>query len=126
MNRRSFLTRLGAAAVGAAALSIDPEQLLWVPGAKRIIDFGSTKQVLPATDIEVVSLARAVIEAQQDYNKRRSRELDLMDLGPRDITLTIGATSFKYQGDQLVSLHSEEDLKLLDLPFTPNPRRRYS
>ncbi len=33
MNRRGFL---GAAAAAVAALAIDPERLLWVPGAKTI------------------------------------------------------------------------------------------
>ena len=33
MNRRSFLRSLG---LGAAALTLDPERLLWVPGVKRI------------------------------------------------------------------------------------------
>lgn len=33
MNRRGFLQR---AAMGAAALLIDPERLLWTPGAKKI------------------------------------------------------------------------------------------
>lgn len=59
MNRRSFLTSLGTAALGAAALAIDdPDRLLWIPGAKTIVDFGATKQVVPATDAEVVNHAR--------------------------------------------------------------------
>lgn len=33
MNRRGFLNALG---LGAAALTLDPERLLWVPGAKTI------------------------------------------------------------------------------------------
>lgn len=33
MNRRSFLSLLG---LGAAGLVLDPERLLWVPGAKTI------------------------------------------------------------------------------------------
>jgi hypothetical protein len=33
MNRRGFLTSLGAA---AAAFALDPERALWVPGAKTI------------------------------------------------------------------------------------------
>jgi hypothetical protein len=34
MNRRGFLRALGAAAVG---MTIDPERLLWRPGAKTIV-----------------------------------------------------------------------------------------
>ena len=33
MNRRAFLSVLGT---GAAGMTLDPERLLWVPGAKRI------------------------------------------------------------------------------------------
>lgn len=33
MNRRRFLASLG---LGTAAMVLDPERLLWVPGAKRI------------------------------------------------------------------------------------------
>ncbi len=33
MDRRSFLRALG---IGAAALTLDPEMLLWVPGKKTI------------------------------------------------------------------------------------------
>lgn len=37
MNRRAFL-QLSSAAV--AAFALDPEQLLWVPGRKTIVDLG--------------------------------------------------------------------------------------
>lgn len=143
MNRRSFLTRLGVAAVGAAALAVDdPERLLWTPGAKTIIDFGATKQVVPATDAEVIDQAIFLAEDvpleefrrrfistpdQTGWVKKRFLEDgDQLLRRDRDITLTIGSTNFKYQGEQLVSLHSEAELNLLDLPFTPNPRRRYA
>lgn len=125
MNRRSFLTRLGAAAVGAAALAIeDPERLLWVPGAKTIIDLGATKQLLPATDAEV--LQHAFIDTFGKIPERLARELDGAGLnGPRDITLTMGGTSYRYKGDQLVSIHTEEELRRLGTPFYfPNDKRR--
>ena len=115
MNRRSFLARLGVAAVGAAAITLDPEQLLWIPGAKTIIDFGATKQVLPATDAEVVHLANVSIR------NARGRDYDLMDLGPRDIRLTIGSVDFLYRGERLISQHSAEELRLLDKPFFNGP-----
>ena len=40
MNRRSFLSTLGKAAVGAALATsaLDPERLLWVPGQKVYFD----------------------------------------------------------------------------------------
>ena len=119
MNRRSFLTRLGVAAVGAAALTLDPERLLWIPGAKTIVDFGATKQVLPATDVEVVRLA-----FNRDFweHKGRSGSLkNLMDLGPRDIRLTIGEVDFLYKGERLVSPHTAAELRLLDRPFFHGP-----
>lgn len=37
MNRRGFLSVFG---LGAAGLVLDPERLLWVPGARRIFDLG--------------------------------------------------------------------------------------
>lgn len=47
MNRRAFLrTLLGS----AAALTLDPERLLWVPGAKTI--FLPSSRVLTADDLE--------------------------------------------------------------------------
>jgi hypothetical protein len=62
ISRRGFFKRLGvatAAAVIAAQVgedvlgAIDPERLLWVPGAKKIIDLGSQKLISPAPAPEV-------------------------------------------------------------------------
>lgn len=49
MNRRSFLS---SAIASVAALAIDPERLLWVPGAKKIFIPPSRSLVLlPAIDL---------------------------------------------------------------------------
>lgn len=40
MERRGFLRLFG---LGAAGLVLDPERLLWVPGAKRIFDLGGVR-----------------------------------------------------------------------------------
>lgn len=123
MNRRSFLRRLGVAASGAALLTVDdPERLLWMPGAKKIIDLGATKQVLPATDAEVTRAFAQQILASPVLT-RQQREVVLHDLPPyadRDIRLDIGGTSFHYKGPKLVSLHSAEELALLDKPLFPS------
>lgn len=137
MNRRSFLTRLGVAAVGAAALAVDPERLLWVPGAKTIIDFGATKQVLPATDAEVIQsatqklLARSEGAAEHRAFLRHRDQIERENHWKgRDVRLDIavggGMTSFHYSDDKLVSLHTEEELKLLDKPLWPGDARRSS
>lgn len=42
MNRRTFLTRATAAAVGA--LVLDPERLLWTPGARTFFDIRTPLQ----------------------------------------------------------------------------------
>lgn len=129
MNRRSFLVRLGQAAAAAAlATTVDPEQLLWTPGKKTIIDLGATKQVLPATDHEVVitggkmfvTAAHAGAEARalRAHEQQILRQAHWKD---RDIRLDIGGTSFNYKGDKLVSLHSADELKKLDQTFaTPH------
>lgn len=138
MHRRSFLTRLGAAAVGAAALIIDdPERLLWMPGQKTIIDFGATKQVRPATDAEVVAQARQKLvtsmRGASDLSMAaHDRSLFGLD-GPRDVRLDIEGSSFHFSGEKLVSVHSAKELKLLDQPMwgangrpATNPRPRYN
>ena len=130
MNRRSFLTRLGAAAVGAAALAIDdPERLLWTPGKKTIVDFGATKQVLPATDAEITKLATEKLLASDHLTDAARYALTSGRFGldgPRDIRLDVkdGSQrgSFKFKDDKLVSLHSEAELKLLDATWF-NQRR---
>lgn len=113
MNRRSFLLRLGQAA--AAAVVLDPEELLWVPGKKTIIDLGATKQVLPATDRELLELTRQRFQgaeslwATQLRRERRDVRLDILDGGE--------VKSFNFQGDQLVGVYSEADLRTLQKPF---------
>lgn len=130
MNRRHFLSVFAAAAAVAA---VDPERLLWTPGAKTIIDLGSTKQIVPVTDDELldqmVFVKEAVSEAEfkarflstPDQAKwvplRRAERGDPLNRRDRDITLTLGSTSFKYKGEQLVSLHTEQELAMLDRPF---------
>jgi len=44
MNRRAFLASLG----GAAALALDPERALWVPGAK-LISIPAPRVLVPET-----------------------------------------------------------------------------
>lgn len=148
MNRRSFLTRLGAAAIGAAAASVDPERLLWVPGAKTIVDFGATKQVLPATDDDMIRQAtRSILsspdspfakalDAQKRYNDLRSAELETLKYAqPREIKLEIatehGLRAFRFdEKDKLIGVYSPEDLALLERPLSGVPRgeilRRFS
>ncbi len=48
VSRRGFL---GALATLAAGMTLDPERLLWVPGAKTIFDFGG---IAPAPDFRYV------------------------------------------------------------------------
>lgn len=135
MNRRNFLVRLGQAATAVAAtLVVDPEQLLWTPGKKTIIDFGATKQVLPATDREVVQgFARTLLASDSlSPESRRAifrapRGFDDGLSGPRDIKLTVGGqtgdVTFHYKGaaysgaDKLVSIHTPDELALLTRPF---------
>lgn len=138
MNRRSFLLKLGAAAASAAAVAaLDPERLLWVPGAKTIVDLGATKPILPATDAEIVRAATTELEShltdaqryalftsnptgdRHDWLKRqylhegRKIRLDL----PNERG---GLTSFHFErdtpdgDDRLVSVHSEAELRLLN------------
>lgn len=130
MNRRSFLVRLGQAATAAAAAAefLDPERLLWTPGQKTIVDFGATKQVLPATDAEVISHARNELLFAQGGRHRIATAEDLMPWQKveRDLRLDIPGEdgqlrSFTYRGDQLVGVYSESDLRLLDKPFGPRP-----
>lgn len=40
MDRRGFLRALAAGTLGAAAHTLDVDRLLWVPGAKAIVDLG--------------------------------------------------------------------------------------
>ena len=136
MNRRSFLTRLGLAAASAAALDlVDPEKLLWVPGAKTIIDLGATKHLEAPTDAQVAKLfdTRNGFDDYEYWSKSMDRPnpLDILlacspryDLADRDITITIGGqrfggepVMFKYKGDRLVSVHSEAELRRLDSPL---------
>jgi hypothetical protein len=44
MDRRGFLRLLG---LGGAAMVLDPERLLWVPGQKTIVDFGGVRLADP-------------------------------------------------------------------------------
>jgi hypothetical protein len=134
LNRRSFLARLATAAAGVASIGlIDPEQLLWTPGAKTIIDLGATRQVLPATDSEVVKLAsqfdQRLAELSAD-DVRGLREMEKFVDGPRHMKLEIfdperqQLRAFKFSGDQLVGRYTPADLALLDTPFTRTGKGR--
>lgn len=47
MNRRAFVRLLGLGmAATAAVAAVDPEQLLWTPGAKTIFDLGARQPEL--------------------------------------------------------------------------------
>jgi hypothetical protein len=124
LNRRGFLQRLGVAMAGAAAtLALDPEQLLWVPGQKTIIDLGATKHVVPATDAEIVQQATTVLtNAAPGYTDIYRANRQMERFLNRDVRLDImgdhGLVGFKFKGDALISQHSAEDLKLLDKPFS--------
>lgn len=48
MNRRAFFQR---AAIGAAALAVDPERLLWTPGAKTIF-VPPAPRIVTGTELE--------------------------------------------------------------------------
>lgn len=129
MDRRSFLVRLAAAAAGVAAIGlVDPERLLWTPGAKKILDLGAGRQVVPATDTEVLDLASihraspfdlrtALATARPVHHEHR------LDLGPRDIRLEIFDSerqelrAFRYKDDRLVGRYVKADLELLQQPF---------
>jgi hypothetical protein len=62
INRRGFLKRLAASSTAVAgAFAIDPERLLWVPGAKTIF--------LPA-EKPLITGAAEVAKAYQDIRQR--------------------------------------------------------
>jgi hypothetical protein len=141
LGRRSFLQRLAAAAAGVASIGmVDPEQLLWTPGKKTIIDLGATRQVLPATDAEMLAQAESSISLASAYDEREALLSDvakvLTDRDKRDmrllrnfverereVKLEIFDTDrqelrgFNYKGDELVGRYSPADLALLDVPF---------
>lgn len=131
MNRRSFLVRLGLAAAGAAAMQLlddDPDRLIWTPGAKTIVDFGATKQVLPATDADVLQQARWRLFDYDGsgcvvYGGGSLPGFPGLPPVARDVRLDLftggSVTSFHYQDNKLVSLHSAEELALLDKPLFP-------
>lgn len=90
MNRRSFLTRLGAAAAGALALTIDdPERLLWVPGQKTFF--------LPP---EKPALLTDVADVQRQYNQFRSTEAEVVrqqlktGIGVHEVYTGVGVCMF--------------------------------
>jgi hypothetical protein len=48
MNRRSFLARLtGGLAAAVATATLDPDQLLWVPGQRQYFDLGGVQPFRP-------------------------------------------------------------------------------
>jgi hypothetical protein len=135
MNRRSFLKRFATATAAALATNVfdDPERLLWVPGQKTIVDLGATKQVLPATDAEVIDQATSIFTERgwvkrnhTDFNKLGADALMPWQKVERNIRLDIAGSdgelrSFHYKGDKLVSTHTPEDLRLLDRPLRTRP-----
>jgi hypothetical protein len=51
MNRRSFLARLtGGLAAAVATATLDPDQLLWVPGQRQYFDLGGVQPFRPLVD----------------------------------------------------------------------------
>lgn len=136
MNRRAFLTRLGLATASAAAVAaLDPEQLLWVPGAKTIIDLGATKPIVPATDAEVLALhdtGNGFKDAEYWYKQQRyaSKENPLDDYANRHIRVDVRErggqiVSAYYKGDKLISRHTPEELRLLEKPLFGNLDHRH-
>ena len=61
MNRRRFFSVLAA---GVAGLAIDPERLVWTPGAKT--------HILPPAEGW-----KEIHDAQREYDRLRSMELDM-------------------------------------------------
>jgi hypothetical protein len=120
-SRRAFFKQFAVATAGAVAtLAIDPEQLVWVPGKKTIIDLGATKQIVPATDAEVVAQAKSTFELFPDFHVSHAQQQYLDNYANRDITLYISSNGlegkFKFKGDRLIGEYSDEDYKLLNRP----------
>lgn len=73
IGRRGFIRTLVA---GTAAMALDPERALWVPGAKRIFDIGGTKPSVCGIGLALRPDWTAMIRMQMDYNRLAS---DLME-----------------------------------------------
>ena len=67
MNRRAFLRTLSGSTV---ALVLDPERLLWVPGARTIF-LPPPKRYLTADEIitETILEVRAILERNYNYER---------------------------------------------------------
>lgn len=120
MNRRSFLAWFGKGALAAALDLVDPDKLLWVPGAKTIIDFGATKRIEAPTDAQMAQLFTEQLRADRGHTHARSDVDDILN-GPRDIRLDLNGVSFHFRREhgveRLVSHHSAKQLAWLGRPF---------
>jgi hypothetical protein len=75
MDRRGFLRLLG---LGGAALVLDPERLLWVPGQKTIVDFGGIRLAEPGNTLLTIEwIAQETLRVLQ-HNLEFSRVMNRM------------------------------------------------
>lgn len=100
MNRRGFLRALGAAAVG---MTIDPERLLWRPGAKTIVVMNGNpfwqSQLATSNSVLTFEMLQKAIKAIEDQ----------IGLPPRDM---ITSPAIKFQYERL--LRDDEQRRLSD------------
>ena len=96
-TRRGFLQAFVAAAAGALALEIDPERVLWVPGAKTFfLPAENRMTVEAATDADMLRMSRERFNAAVEADKglARERRVDIQFLTAGYWVTTGGRTGF--------------------------------